>query len=543
MKKPNRFTRINEKIMAIKHIKSFITIIASLCLFVILALIGLNVFGAQKDYANEETTKGKLQKQVYIPWSVEEEASIEENVAEETEAETEEEANVTEKIPVQNLVISSVDLSSREESKLNDEVVDESEEETVELPTNEISKLVYGIDVSKWQGNINWAQVKADGIDFAMIKMGGRSTGDGELYVDSHFEDNIQGAIANGIQVGIYFFSQAVTQQEALEEASMTIDYIKKYKISYPVAFDWESASDYRVNDYGVSQDDLTGIVSVFCDTVANYGYTPMAYFCKSDWENAVNGATLTAKYKTWYARPFTKYYYTDVTYQYGEDLPSFKYPYQMWQYGVSNTVDGIDGYVDMNIAFFTYANYKVDREPVTLTVPKTSITTNVGTSVNYMEGVSATNSIGYDSTQNVNLTIIDWDNSDVSGDDYSWPIDHPGQYKLYYSFSDPTGEKKEVVATLTVRDVPTFAIKASTINYTYNALNTETANYDALVKILKDNIVVTSYEGKTLTVQIKDLDKQLKIGTYTVSYYAEDGLGLSKTDTVTVTINNNQGQ
>lgn len=542
MKNPNRFIRITEKIMAIKHIKSVIAIVASLCICIIVTLVGLNVFGAQKDYAIEETTEGRSNKQVYLPSA--EEFIVEDPIIEETEAETEQDTKATEIIPVQNLVISTVDLSVPEENVV--EVVDVTPEEIVSFPTNEISKLVYGIDVSKWQGNINWAQVKADGIDFAIIKMGGRGTGSGDLYVDEYFEKNIQGAIANGIQVGVYFFSQAVTKQEALEEASMVVNAIKKYNISYPVAFDWESADGYRVNNYNLSRSDLTGIATVFCDAVSNQGYTPMVYFNRSDWYNAVNGAELSPKYKSWYAIYFNDYYKDPNArnrYNYGDDLPSFKYSYQMWQYTSRGHVAGINGHVDMDIAFFTYANYKVDKTPVTLTVPNTSITTNAGTdvtAVDLMAGVSATNSIGYNATQNVNLTIIDSGNGDVNKEN---AISNPGVYKLNYSFTDPTGEKKEVVATLTVRDVPKFTMKASTINYTYATANTESANYDALVKLLKDNIVATSYEGKILPVQIKDLDTQLKPGTYTVSYYAEDGLGLSKTETVTVTINKDQGQ
>jgi len=533
------------------RIKLSIIGISSLILCFVMVMFAYNTFAAQKNKANEEATQVSKEQKVLNTqlldagsYTTDEPFLEEAEVVPETEAETEAEveATITTVIPIEQLKIATVDLSTPEPAR-TDEVA--APDEHVEFSSNEISKLVYGIDVSKWQGKIDWAKVKADGIDFAMIKMGGRSTGaDGELYVDSYFERNIQGALANGIQVGIYFFSQAVTDQEAREEASMVVDYIRKYKITYPVAFDWESENGFRVNNYGVSKDALTSIASVFCDTVANNGYSPMVYFNKSDWDNAVNGQELTAKYKTWYARPFNQYYYTSETYQYGADLPSFRYSYQMWQYGVTNSIDGIDGYVDTNIAFFTYGNYKVDKSPVVLTVPNTTITTNVGVSVDLMKGVSATNSIGYDVTKDISIAVIDRDGDDVSSDP-NYAISNPGKYTLHYRYKDPAGEQKDITVILTVRNIPTLILASSSFSYSYNNGLSAEANKDALLKLVSDNATALTYEGKDITAKTDIASKipgELVNEIYTVIYTVDDGLGLSTTASAKVTITNVNG-
>lgn len=230
-----------------------------------------------------------------------------------------------------------------------------TEAATTQAPT-EYSTVVKGIDVSKWQGSIDWNQVKNSGITFVMIKCGGRYTGDGGLYEDSYFRQNIQGALNAGLKVGIYFFSQATTVTEAYEEASLCVDLIKDYNITYPVAFDWESASGYRVASANLSTTALTEICETFADTVKSYGYTPMIYFNRTDWQNAVNTSVLTSKYKVWLATYYTAYYYTSTDWQYGNSRPYYSdIPYCMWQYGVTNVVNGISGYVDMDLALFDY--------------------------------------------------------------------------------------------------------------------------------------------------------------------------------------------
>lgn len=200
--------------------------------------------------------------------------------------------------------------------------------------------VLMGIDVSKWQGKIDWERVAANGISFAMIKCGG---GDDGLYEDRCFRYNIENAIANGIRVGVYFYSGATDVDAAKEEAEYCLSVIRDYDIKYPVAFDWE------LNDEDA--DTITEVCEAFCDIIADNGYAPMIYTNRNRWYNTMHADVLTSKYYAWLAVWFQDYLYTSTRWQVGDDTPAFKYPFKMWQYGVTlDTVDGIDGYVDMDI-------------------------------------------------------------------------------------------------------------------------------------------------------------------------------------------------
>lgn len=200
--------------------------------------------------------------------------------------------------------------------------------------------LLMGIDVSKWQGEIDWASVAADGISFAMIKCGG---GDDGLYEDRYFRYNIENAVANGLRVGVYFYSGATDVETAREEAEYCLSIIADYDIKYPVAFDWELNDDE-------DPDVITEVCETFCDIIADNGYAPMIYTNRNRWYNTMHAGELTSKYLAWMAAWFYDYYYTSTRWEIGNDIASFKYPFQMWQYGVTDTVAGIDGYVDMDI-------------------------------------------------------------------------------------------------------------------------------------------------------------------------------------------------
>lgn len=223
-----------------------------------------------------------------------------------------------------------------------------------EAPKVQVDKAIPGIDVSHWQNDIDWRAVAADGYKYAMIKVAGRSIGeDGNLYEDDYFRQNIEGALANGLQVGVYFFSQALTVQEAYEEASYILNLIKGYNITYPVAFDWETTSGYRTCDK-LSRSELTAICEAFCDTVKSHGYKPMIYMSKNDWLNKVDTNRLSSKYNVWLAWYFRKYYYSDENrlYRDGDEVPDLPFEYNIWQYTSTGHVEGVGGYCDMNVTF-----------------------------------------------------------------------------------------------------------------------------------------------------------------------------------------------
>ena len=195
-----------------------------------------------------------------------------------------------------------------------------------------------GIDVSKYQGNIDWGAVAASGINFAIIRVGYRGSASGALVQDPYFKKNISGATKAGIKVGLYFFTQAVNEAEAVEEASMAMSLASGYKVTYPIFIDTESASNGRAN--GLSKSARTAVVKAFCQTVRNGGYKAGVYASKSWYANQLNASALNG-YCIWVA-----HYNSSCTYS-GK--------YDMWQYSSKGSVSGIKGNVDMNISYTGY--------------------------------------------------------------------------------------------------------------------------------------------------------------------------------------------
>lgn len=205
-----------------------------------------------------------------------------------------------------------------------------------------------GIDVSKWQGNINWTSVKNSGVEFAIIRVGYRGSVTGQIVMDPYFYQNVEGALKNGIHVGIYFFSMARNEIEAREEALWTVNAIKKYRINYPVAFDLESFGQDRLA--GVSNEQLNRNANAFLSQIQSSGYQAMHYGSKSTFGPIWNMSNLN-NYKIWLA------HYTNNGVQ-----SSYTGKYNMWQYTSKGTVPGINGYVDMNIAYFKLSSNANDQ-------------------------------------------------------------------------------------------------------------------------------------------------------------------------------------
>ena len=198
-----------------------------------------------------------------------------------------------------------------------------------------------GIDVSSYQGDIDWRAVKRSGVEYVFIRVGFRGYTEGTLNLDSKFHQNIQGALDAGLDVGVYFFSQAISPVEAIEEAEFVLDAIQGYDITYPVVFDWETigSSNARTND--IDNQTLTDCAIAFCDWVEREGYIPMVYFNLSVGYLMYDLSQLL-DYDFWFAQ----YPASDAMY------PTMYYDYQIWQYTSSGSVPGIDGNVDMNIAW-----------------------------------------------------------------------------------------------------------------------------------------------------------------------------------------------
>ena len=213
-----------------------------------------------------------------------------------------------------------------------------------------------GIDVSKWQGNINWQAVKNSGVEFAYIRVGYRGL-DGELYEDEYFRQNMAGATAAGIRVGAYIYSEAVTEWEAIAEANFTIGRIYNYNVTMPIVIDYEycggsKADRCRLSHSGQDMNERTAVCAAFCNRVKQLGYTPCVYANKNTLNNIINGAWLANYYKIWVAQYFYDPALDDEYYHsYPWRATNYDGVYDFWQFSSQGTcVAGISStYVDLD--------------------------------------------------------------------------------------------------------------------------------------------------------------------------------------------------
>lgn len=197
-----------------------------------------------------------------------------------------------------------------------------------------------GVDVSKNQNYIDFLKVKKAGVQFVMIRAGARGYGTGQLIVDEYFSDNLKRATDAGLAVGVYFYSQAVTEEEAIEEANLVLESLGEYTISYPIAYEMELITHDTARTDGLRKADRTKIAKAFLDTVAAAGYKNALYGNKEWLIKEIDMSKLTA-YDVWLTQP--------------GDIPDYPYKFTMWQYDTKGQVDGISGYVNLNISFIDY--------------------------------------------------------------------------------------------------------------------------------------------------------------------------------------------
>lgn len=208
-----------------------------------------------------------------------------------------------------------------------------------------------GIDVSSWQGEIDWGKVSNSGVKFAIIRVGFRTTVSGELKVDAYAKKNIEGAINNGIYVGVYCYSTALNEAEALEEAALVLDVIRGYDIKYFVAYDFEDFTPQGYRTDNLSKEQMNKNARAFLNSVKEAGYIPClygsSYPLRDYWK--MNEFSDCA---TWVAH-------------YNTNKPSYTGHYDMWQLSSSGAVDGISGAVDMDIDYTYYFEYNhIDITP-----------------------------------------------------------------------------------------------------------------------------------------------------------------------------------
>ncbi len=225
---------------------------------------------------------------------------------------------------------------------VEDTAVNEAEQDADGTENNKRLKegdTLFGIDVSKWNRDIDWQAVKEDGVDFVIIRCGYRGSSTGALVEDPYFERNIEGAEEAGIKVGIYFFTQAVNEVEAVEEASMALSLVKGRKIALPIFIDTEGAGGNGRADK-LDKETRTAVCDSFCKTIENAGFNGGVYASKNWLEHNIDPVKL-ADHSTWLAQ-----YSSKATYN-GD--------YDLWQYTSAGTVKGINTRVDLNVCYRAY--------------------------------------------------------------------------------------------------------------------------------------------------------------------------------------------
>ncbi|MDE6004605.1 MAG: Ig-like domain-containing protein [Oscillospiraceae bacterium] len=216
-----------------------------------------------------------------------------------------------------------------------------------------------GIDVSKFQGTIDWNAVASDGVDFAIIRAGYRGYDGGKLVTDVMYDANMKGAIAAGLDVGVYFFTQAITEQEAIEEAKLVISKLKDYKITMPVYIDIEDISSTgRLERAKLTIKQRTAIVEAFCNEIEEAGYDAGVYASKSYYLDKLDPDYLSQRYKIWLA------HYTTET--------NYKGDYHAWQYSDKGNVKGISTPADRDVMYSQ--KVKFSKTELTITEPNTSV-------------------------------------------------------------------------------------------------------------------------------------------------------------------------
>lgn len=198
-----------------------------------------------------------------------------------------------------------------------------------------------GADISKYEDYVDFVKLRKAGLDFVMLRVGARGYGTGQLVLDEYFTDNIKRAGDAGLDVGVYFSSQAITAEEAVEEASMVLEALADYRITYPVAFDMGFVENDTARIENLSKAEKTEIAKTFLDTIAAEGYMTVIYGDKEWLIKEIDMSKLTA-YDVWLSQL--------------QDVPDYPYRFTMWQYTTSASVDGIAGYASLNVSFIDYS-------------------------------------------------------------------------------------------------------------------------------------------------------------------------------------------
>ncbi len=200
-----------------------------------------------------------------------------------------------------------------------------------------------GVDLSKQNGDVNFNSMKAAGVDYVMIRLGGRGYSTGQISLYENFKKNIEGAAAAGLDIGVYFYSQAISQEEAIQEVNFVIQNLEPYRanVKYPIAFDMEFVANDTARIDSLTKDEKTNIATSFLESVKAAGYVPMIYGDKEWLIKEIDLARLQS-YDVWLVQE--------------QELPDYPYQFTMWQYSTEGVVNGVSGDANLNISFVGYS-------------------------------------------------------------------------------------------------------------------------------------------------------------------------------------------
>ncbi len=234
-------------------------------------------------------------------------------------------------------------------------------EVTRKIVDTETDALIQGIDVSEHQGNINWDEVAASGVDYAIIRIGTRYIVSGEIAEDATARYNLQEVTASGIPVGAYFFSAATTEEEAIEEAQFVLSIIDGYPITYPVVYNCEQFDEEDSRQSSLTVEERSRLADVFLTEIENQGYTGMFYAAQSELEGNAkwNTSFLESKYRIWVAQ-----YKESPDIEIETEKTEYSGIHEMWQYTANGTVAGIKAPVDMNVSYIAYSKLAEAKTP-----------------------------------------------------------------------------------------------------------------------------------------------------------------------------------
>ncbi len=346
----------------------------------------------------------------------------------------------------------------------------------------------YGIDVSEFNGTIDWNKVKNAGVDFAIIRIGYRGYGTGRIVIDSQALNNLAGAQKAGVKIGAYFFSTAINEEEAVEEAEYVMDILDDYNVTYPIVYDCEGFDNPDYRTYGLSKTARTDNAIAFLNRVEQGGYDAMMYASKSGYENENNWETsrLESLFDMWVAHyP----YYTDWGVEYPSydavkgTITSYAGEFRMWQFTSQGKIDGISTNVDLDLEY--YSEEETEEEPsekLTVTEESNGTFKITISDVSLPAGATALSVPVW--SEDSDQDDIKWYSAQKSGDDWEVTVDpknhnnSEGKYEIHLYYADKDGQWQFITSTTHTVEIDSTHVSVTNVDTNMGSFTVELKNF-----------------------------------------------------------------